>query len=208
MENTLNLKVYKQDGSEVSTISLLKDIFGIEPNESVLFDAVQVYRSNSRQGTAKTKKRSEVAGTGKKPYRQKGTGRARAGDVKSPIWVGGGTVFGPDGNQNYKIKQNKKEHLLALKSALSIVAKENIIVLDDLKINGKTKEVVELLKTFKLNDKKVILVTSELQTILASGNIPGVITREYNNLSVYDLLNTEKLVITKEDIKKIEEELQ
>lgn len=208
MENTLNLKVYKQDGSEVSTISLLKDIFGIEPNESVLFDAVQVYRSNSRQGTAKTKKRSEVTGTGKKPYRQKGTGRARAGDVKSPIWVGGGTVFGPDGNQNYKIKQNKKEHLLALKSALSIVAKENIIVLDDLKINGKTKEVVELLKTFKLNGKKVILVTSELQTILASGNIPGVITREYNNLSVYDLLNTEKLVITKEDIKKIEEELQ
>lgn len=208
MENTLNLKVYKQDGSEVSTISLLKDIFGIEPNESVLFDAVQVYRSNSRQGTAKTKKRSEVAGTGKKPYRQKGTGRARAGDVKSPIWVGGGTVFGPDGNQNYKIKQNKKEHLLALKSALSIIAKENIIVLDDLKINGKTKEVVELLKTFKLNDKKVILVTSELQAILASGNIPGVITREYNNLSVYDLLNTEKLVITKEDIKKIEEELQ
>ena len=208
MENTINLKVYKQDGSEVSTISLLKDIFGIEPNESVLFDAVQVYRSNSRQGTAKTKKRSEVAGTGKKPYRQKGTGRARAGDVKSPIWVGGGTVFGPDGNQNYKIKQNKKEHLLALKSALSIVAKENIIVLDDLKINGKTKEVVELLKTFKLNDKKVILVTSELQAILASGNIPGVITREYNNLSVYDLLNTEKLVITKEDIKKIEEELQ
>ncbi|MGP1413835.1 MAG: 50S ribosomal protein L4 [Bacillales bacterium] len=208
MENTINLKVYKQDGSEVSTISLLKDIFGIKPNESVLFDAVQVYRSNSRQGTAKTKKRSEVAGTGKKPYRQKGTGRARAGDVKSPIWVGGGTVFGPDGNQNYKIKQNKKEHLLALKSALSIIAKENIIVLDNLKINGKTKEVVELLKTFKLNDKKVILVTSELQAILASGNIPGVITREYNNLSVYDLLNTEKLVITKEDIKKIEEELQ
>ena len=112
MEN-IELKVLSQTGKEVSTITLDKEVFGVEVNEQVMFDAVMTYLANRRQATAKTKKRHEVSGGGKKPFRQKGTGRARAGSSRSPIWVGGGTVFGPDGNQNFKIKQNKKEHKLA-----------------------------------------------------------------------------------------------
>lgn len=208
MANTITLKVFKQDGSEVSTIDLAKEVFGIEANDSVMFDAVQVFRANSRQATAKTKKRHEVSGGGKKPYRQKGTGRARAGSTVSPIWVGGGTVFGPDGNQNYKIKQNKKEHNLAVRSALSLLAKKNIVVLDSLEISGKTKDVAALMGALKIADQKVILVSDVENVLQASANLATVITRSVDNLSVYDLLNTEKLVITKEDIKKLEEALK
>ena len=208
MASTISVKVYKQDGSEVSTLALAKSVFGVEVNESVMFDAVQVYRNNLRQATAKTKKRGEVSGSGKKPFRQKGTGRARAGETRSPIWVGGGTVFGPDGNQNYSTKQNKKEHKLALKSALTTLAKKNMLVLDELTVSGKTKEIVSLLKTFDLNNKKVVLVSEDDLVLQAASNVSNVATRAHNNLSVYDLLNVEELVITKELVKKIEEELK
>src|SRR5574344_2576069 len=132
MADTISLKVYKQDGSEVSTIDLKKSVCAVEPNEATMYDAVLVERSNSRQATAKTKKRHEVSGGGKKPWRQKGTGRARAGSSRSPLWVGGGKVFGPDGNQNYKVAQNKKAHALAMKTVLSQKAKKGLIVVDAL----------------------------------------------------------------------------
>lgn len=208
MANTINLKVYKQDGSEASTIAVSKDVFGFEADasSSAMYNAVLVYRSNTRQGTAKTKKRHEISGGGKKPWRQKGTGRARAGSIRSPLWVGGGTVFGPTGVQNFKIKQNKKEHLIALKSALTLLVKD-IVVLDSLKVEGKTKDIVKVLTALKLNDNKVLLVSEDDKVLQGTSNIPSVLNRSYNNVSVYDLLNTEKLVITKEDLKKLEEEL-
>ena len=129
-KKSVSVKVYDMAGNEVSKMNLNAEVFGIEAHMQAMFDAVQVEESNRRQATAKTKVRHEVSGGGKKPWRQKGTGRARAGTTRSPIWVGGGTVFGPVGNQNYKISQNKKEHRLALKSALSLNAKEGLVVVD------------------------------------------------------------------------------
>lgn len=210
MANTMKLKVFKQDGSEASTVDVSKNVFGFEADgsDSAMFNAVLVYRANLRQATAKTKKRFEVSGGGKKPFRQKGTGRARAGSTRSPIWVGGGTVFGPTGVQNFKIRQNKKEHAIAVKSALSALAKKDMVVLDSLKVEGKTKEIVKLLEALKINENKVLLVSDDDKVLQASNNLPNVLNRSYDNLSVYDLLNTEKLVIVKEDLKKVEEGLK
>lgn len=204
----MNLKVYSQDGNEVSTLSVSKEVFGVEVNEQVMFDAVMTYLANRRQATAKTKNRSEVSGGGKKPWRQKGTGRARAGSTRSPIWVGGGKIFTPTGNQNYKIKQNKKEHELALKSALSLKAKKDLIVLDKLSVNGKTKEVVAMLNAFKVADEKTLLVTSDSLVLQGSNNIENVLTRSVENISVYDLLNSSKLIMLADDVKKVEEVLK
>ena len=134
-EKTLSLKVVNLKGEEAGTIKVAASVFGLkEFNPQVVKDAVTVYQSNLRQATAKTKKRHEVHGTNKKPWRQKGTGRARAGDCKSPIWVGGGTVFGPDGMQNYKLSQNKKAHNLALRAVLSEKAEKGLIVVDSFKL--------------------------------------------------------------------------
>ena len=204
----MNLKVYSQDGNAVSSLEVSKDVFGVKPNESVMFDAVMVYQSNSRQATAKTKKRFEVSGGGRKPWRQKGTGRARAGSTRSPIWVGGGTVFGPTGVQNYKLKQNKKEHDLALRSALSLKAKKDLVVLDSLTVSGKTKDVVSLLKAFKLDNVKTLIVTSDDLVFQGASNLSNVGLRSVGNISVYDLLNFKKIVMVKEDVKKIEEDLK
>ena len=204
----MNLKVYSQDGNAVSSLEVSKEVFGIKPNESVMFDAVMVYQSNSRQATSKTKKRFEVSGGGRKPWRQKGTGRARAGSTRSPIWVGGGTVFGPTGVQNYKLKQNKKEHDLALRSALSLKAKKDLVVLDSLTVSGKTKDVVSLLKAFKLDNVKTLIVTSDDLVFQGASNLSNVGLRSVGNISVYDLLNFNKIVIVKEDVKKIEEDLK
>jgi len=199
----INLKVYSQTGSEVSTIKLDKEVFGVEVNEQVMFDAVMTYLANRRQATAKTKKRHEVSGGGKKPFRQKGTGRARAGSSRSPIWVGGGTVFGPDGNQNYTIKQNKKEHKLALKSALTTKVKD-IVVLDKLEVAGKTKDVLAVLKAFKAEEAKVMLVSEDEKVLQGAANLGNVIVVSKDNISVYDLLNNDKVVILENDIKELE----
>ncbi len=203
----MNLKVYSQNGEEVSTLKVSKDVFGVKVNEQVIFDAVMTYLSNKRQATAKTKKRFEVSGGGKKPYRQKGTGRARTGSTRSPIWVGGGTVFGPTGIQNFKVKQNKKEHELALKGALSLKAKKDMVVLNSLEVSGKTKEIVNVLKAFKLEEEKTLLVTSDEKVLQGSNNIQSLILRSVNNISVYDLMNATKVLILESDVKKIEEEL-
>lgn len=199
----INLKVYSQTGSEVSTIKLDKEVFGVEVNEQVMFDAVMTYLANRRQATAKTKKRHEVSGGGKKPFRQKGTGRARAGSSRSPIWVGGGTVFGPDGNQNYTIKQNKKEHKLALKSALTTKVKD-IVVLDKLEVAGKTKDVLAVLKAFKAEEAKIMLVSEDEKVLQGAANLGNVIVVSKDNISVYDLLNNDKVVILENDIKELE----
>lgn len=205
--SNMNLKVYSQTGEEVSTLEVSKDVFGIKVNEQVIFDAVLTYLANRRQATAKTKKRAEVSGGGRKPWRQKGTGRARAGSTRSPIWVGGGTVFGPTGVQNFKIKQNKKEHQLALKGALSLKAKKDLIVLNSLSVEGKTKEVVAVLNALKVADKKVLLITEDSKVMQASNNLSGLSFRGYDNISVYDLMNAEKVIMLEGDVKKLEEAL-
>ena len=204
----LKLKVYSQDGKEVSTVSVSKDVFGIEAHNQSMFDAVMTYQANLRQATAKTKKRFEVSGGGKKPWRQKGTGRARAGSTRSPIWVGGGTVFGPTGVQNFKIKQNKKEHKLALKSAYSQIAKTGLVVLDELKVSGKTKEMVALLKAFNLENTKTLIISSDPLVLQACHNLANVAFRVEGNVSVYDLLNFNKVITGKDTVKKIEEDLK
>lgn len=208
-KKTISAPVYNKAGEEVSKIGLKTEIWGIEPHEQVMFDAVQVYQSNLRQGTAKTKVRSEVSGGGKKPWRQKGTGRARAGSSRSPIWVGGGTAFGPDGRQNYKLSQNKGAHRLALKSALSIKTKNGLVVVDSLVMEQiKTKEFHTILKALKAETKALVVVSEFTLNVLASANNLNwvkVVTPE--NVSVYDLLNVDSLVIEKEAVKILEEAL-
>ena len=209
-EKKINVKVLNMKGEEVSKVGLSASVFGIEPHNQAMFDAVQVEQSNSRQATAKTKVRHEVSGGGKKPFRQKGTGRARAGTTRSPVWVGGGTVFGPVGNQNYKISQNKKEHALAVKSALSLKAKEGLIVVDEIKFTEKkTKNFVAMLDALQAN-KKTLVVVCELDENLVGScrnvNYARVVTKD--NLSVLDLLNADALVISLEAVKAVEEALK
>ena len=209
-EKKINVKVLNMKGEEVSKVGLSASVFGIEPHNQAMFDAVQVEQSNSRQATAKTKVRHEVSGGGKKPFRQKGTGRARAGTTRSPIWVGGGTVFGPVGNQNYKISQNKKEHALAVKSALSLKAKEGLIVVDEIKFTEKkTKNFVAMLDALQAN-RKTLVVVSELDENLVGScrnvSYARVVTKD--NLSVMDMLNADNLVISLEAVKAVEEALK
>ena len=168
------------------------------------------YLANRRQATAKTKKRHEVHGTNKKPWRQKGTGRARAGDVKSPIWVGGGIVSGPDGNQNYKRSQNKKAHKLALRTVWSEKVRKGLIVVEDTKVEKiSTKEFVKTLSAIKAEGKILIVVDgTDDNLILSARNIANVGLTEVNNVAVYDLLHFDTVVISKDNIKKIEEALK
>ena len=209
-EKKINVKVLNMKGEEVSKLGLSASVFGIEPHNQAMFDAVQVEQSNSRQATAKTKVRHEVSGGGKKPFRQKGTGRARAGTTRSPVWVGGGTVFGPVGNQNYKISQNKKEHALAVKSALSLKAKEGLIVVDEIKFTEKkTKLFVAMLDALQAN-KKTLVVVNELDENLVGScrNVAYARVVTKDNLSVLDLLNADALVISLEAVKAVEEALK
>lgn len=209
-EKKINVKVLNMKGEEVSKLGLSASVFGIEPHNQAMFDAVQVEQSNARQATAKTKVRHEVSGGGKKPFRQKGTGRARAGTTRSPVWVGGGTVFGPVGNQNYKISQNKKEHALAVKSALSLKVKEGLIVVDEIKFTEKkTKNFVAMLDALQAN-KKTLVVVNELDENLVGScrNVAYARVVTKDNLSVLDLLNADALVISLEAVKAVEEALK
>ena len=209
-EKKINVKVLNMKGEEVSKLGLSASVFGIEPHNQAMFDAVQVEQSNSRQATAKTKTRHEVSGGGKKPFRQKGTGRARAGTTRSPVWVGGGTVFGPVGTQNYKISQNKKEHALAVKSALSLKAKEGLVVVDEIKFaEKKTKNFVAMLDALQANKKTLVVVNELDENLVGSCRNVGyarVVTKD--NLSVLDLLNADALVISVEAVKAVEEALE
>ena len=209
-KKSVSVKVLNMAGEEVSKISLATAVFGIEPHQQAMFNAVQVEQANARQATAKTKVRHEVSGGGKKPWRQKGTGRARAGSSRSPVWVGGGTVFGPVGNQNFRISQNKKEHQLALRSALSLKTPKDLILVDEIKFEAKkTKAFVAMLDALKAGDK-ILLVVNEIDEFLAASarNVNYVKVVTTDNVSVYDLLNADKLVISKAAVKEVEEALK
>jgi large subunit ribosomal protein L4 len=199
--------VYNVTGAQVGEIELSDAIFGITPNAHVLHEAVVMQQASLRRGTHDTKGRSEVRGGGRKPWRQKGTGRARQGSIRSPQWVGGGTVFGPT-PRSYAYKLPKKVRRLALKSALSTkVNAQEIIVLDALSIDApKTKDVVKLLNNLKL-DKKALIVAAEQDAnlSLSARNIPGVKVVEATGINVLDILHHDALVITKDAVSKVEE---
>lgn len=205
----VSVPVYNQLGEKISTVALKGEVFGVEVNKTVMFDAVNVYRANMRQTTSKTKKRDEVSGGGKKPWRQKGTGRARAGSSRSPIWVGGGVVFGPTGDQNYKIQQNKKEHRLALKSALTLRVKDGLKIVDTLELKDtKTKAFVEILTALKVEGRiMVVLPEIEDNVALSARNLANVTVTTPNNVSVYDLLNHQAVIMSKAAVKALEEVL-
>jgi len=201
--------LYNQSGTQVGEIELADSVFGIEPNEHVLHEAVLMIRASLRQGTHKAKTRSEVSGGGRKPYAQKGTGRARQGSIRAPQWRGGGTVFGPI-PRTYSYKLNKKVRRLALKSALSQVVRENsIVVVDTLNFEKpKTKDMIQVLKNLNADKKVLIVLAEENQNVMLSArNIPGVLTVTTNSLNVVDLLNANKVVITQDAVRKIEEVL-
>ena len=209
-KKSVSVKVLNMAGEEVSKVSLNASVFAVEPHTQALFNAVQVEQANQRQGTAKTKVRHEVSGGGKKPWRQKGTGRARAGTTRSPIWVGGGTVFGPDGNQTWKLSQNKKEYTLAKKSALSLKVKEGLVVVDKIAFEGKkTKDCVKFLAAVNAQTK-VLMVVNEIDenTFASVRNLGWVKLVSSDNVSVVDLLNADYLVMSKDAIKKVEEDLK
>ena len=207
-DKKITLKVLNQAGEQVSTVSVSGYVFGQEKATQAIHDAVVVYQANMRQDTAKTKKRDEVSGGGKKPWRQKGTGRARAGSTRSPIWVGGGTVFGPTGEQNHKIKQNRKEHNLALRSAWSSMVKD-LIVVDKLEVEPKTKALVKVLKDLKAEGKVLVVLSEENENLFRAGsNIANVVLTGVDNVSVYDLLYFDKVVLDKATLKVVEENLE
>ncbi|MCD8502102.1 MAG: 50S ribosomal protein L4 [Bacillaceae bacterium] len=201
--------LYNQTGSQVGDFELSDSVFGIEPNESVLFDAVVMQQASQRQGTHATKGRSEVRGGGRKPWRQKGTGRARQGSIRSPQWVGGGVVFGPQ-PRGYAYKLPKKQRRLALKSALSSkVNAEEIRVLDALNFDApKTKEMLTVLNGLSV-EKKALVVTADYNNAVAlsARNIPGVKFVTADGVNVLDVLNYDNLIITQDAVKKVEEVL-
>ena len=201
--------LYNQSGSQVGEIELNESVFGIEPNQHVLFEAIIMQRASLRQGTHKVKNRSEVSGGGRKPWRQKGTGRARQGSIRSPQWRGGGTVFGPV-PRSYSYKLPKKVRRLAIKSALSSkVLEENILVLESLAFETpKTKDFKAVLNGLSV-DKKTLVVTADLDenVALSARNIPGVTVVTANSVNVLDVVSHDKLIMTKAAVEKVEEVL-
>ncbi|MGE5846793.1 MAG: 50S ribosomal protein L4 [Ignavibacteria bacterium] len=197
----MKLDIYKTDGSvSGEKIDLSEDIFAVEPNDHAIYLTVKSYLANQRQGTHKAKERGEVRGGGKKPWKQKGRGGARAGTIRSPLWVGGGTIFGPR-PRNYRQDLPKKVKRLARKSALSYKVKDDqLMVVEDFKFDQpKTKELVNLLKALKVDGKKVLLLTSEAdKAVYKSGrNIPKVKILEAGKASAYDILNNQVLLLQK-----------
>ena len=196
---------------EKLNIKLNKEVFEITPNNNVVRDAINVARCGLRQGTYKVKTRSEVAGGGRKPWRQKGTGRDRQGSIRAPQWRGGGIALGPV-PRDYSLKMNRKERVLALKSALSYkVSDKELIVVDEITVKEpKTKEMLKLLSDLELTDKKVLIVMSELteNVILASRNLQNVLIMEPYELNVLDIINADYLVMTSDAVKMVEEALK
>lgn len=200
--------LYNVSGNQVGDIDLKDEIFGIEVNKSVLHDAVVMQLASRRQGTSSTKSRGEVSGGGKKPWRQKGTGRARAGTSRSPLWRGGAITFGPK-PRSFKYSLPKKVRRLALKSALSSkVESGNLIVVDNIVLDQpKTKEMVNILTNLKVSRKALVVANDNDNALLSARNIPGITPMDTTGLNVYDILAHEKLVITKEAVAKVEEVL-
>ncbi len=202
-----NYSVFDKSGKKVSDIALSDAIFAITPNASAMHLCVVAYLANQRQGTQSTLTRAEVRGGGKKPWRQKGSGRARQGSIRSPQWTHGGVALGPKPRE-YGKTVNKKVRRLAMKSALSSkVAAEELIVLDSLEMNEiKTKEVVSVLKALETGKKVLIVLPEKNETVYRSArNIKGVKTTLVSTLNVYDILNCDSLVVLKDAVSKIEE---
>lgn len=204
-----NVALFKQDGSQIGEITLNEGIFGIEPNESVVFDAIIMQRASLRQGTHAVKNRSAVRGGGRKPWRQKGTGRARQGSIRSPQWRGGGIVFGPT-PRSYSYKLPKKVRRLAIKSVLSEkVAENKLVVVDALSFDApKTKEFKQVLANLSI-DKKVLIVLEEGNDFaaLSARNLPNVSVIASNNVSVLDVVSNDKVLVTQTALTQIEEVL-
>ncbi|MFC3040922.1 50S ribosomal protein L4 [Virgibacillus xinjiangensis] len=201
--------LFKQDGSQAGDVELNDSVFGIEPNTHVLHEAVVMQRASLRQGTHAVKNRAEVSGGGRKPWRQKGTGRARQGSIRSPQWVGGGTVFGPT-PRSYSYKLPKKVRRLALKSALSSkVQEENLVVLENIAIEApKTKEVVKMLDALNVDSKALIVTAEKEDTVIRSANnLQSVKVLTVEEINVLDLLTHDKLIVTKDAAEKAGEVL-
>lgn len=201
--------LYNTSGDQVGEIDLNDSVFGIPVHQSVLHDAVVAYLANRRRGTHDTKTRAEVSGGGRKPWRQKGTGRARHGSIRSPIWRGGGIVFGPH-PRDYSIRLPKKVRRLAMRSALSSkVEGGSIVVLDDLKLDQpKTKDMVSILNNLKINHKALVVIADRDDNVIKSArNIPGIKPVPASWLNVYDLLAHNTLVITRDAVSRVEEVL-
>ena len=202
-----SIDVYNVKGKKVSSVDLKEEIFGIEPNEAVVHSVLVNFLANQRQGTQSTKTRAEVRGGGKKPWRQKGTGRARQGSIRAPQWIKGGIALGPK-PRSYKYTVNKKERRLAIKSLLSSKVLENeLTVVDALAFDEiKTKQMVSALTNLKVEGKTLILLPEKNENVQKSArNIKNVKTLQVNTINVYDLLKYKNLVITLDTVKKLEE---
>lgn len=201
------IDVYNMEGKKVSDVELNDNVFGIEPNEAIVHSVLVNYLANQRQGTQSTKTRSEVSGGGRKPWRQKGTGRARQGSIRAPHWVGGGVALGPK-PRSYNYTVNKKEKRLAIKSMLSSKVLENeLVVVENLPLKEiKTKEMARILNNLKVEGKAVILLPEKDEVVQKSArNIEGVKTLQVGTINVYDLLKHKNLVVTEDTVKKLEE---
>ena len=201
------IDVYNMEGKKVSEVELNERIFGIEPNENVVHSVVTNYLANQRQGTQSTKTRAEVSGGGKKPWKQKGTGRARQGSTRAPQWIKGGIALGPK-PRSYKYTVNRKEKALAIRSVLSSkVLENNLVVVDKFELEQiKTKMVANTLTNLKVEGKTLIMLASKNENVQKSArNIEGVKTSSVNTINVYDLLKYKNLVITLDTVKQLEE---
>ena len=201
------IEVYDINGKKVKEVELKNEVFGIEPNEAVVHSVLVNFLANQRQGTQSTKTRSEVSGGGKKPWRQKGTGRARQGSIRAPQWIKGGIALGPK-PRSYKYTVNKKERQLAIKSLLSSkVLENNLVVVDSLPLKEiKTKEMVKALSNLKVEGKALIMLPEKNENVQKSArNTEGVKTTLVGTINVYDLLKYNKLVLTLDTVKKLEE---
>ena len=198
------------DGEKLKDITLNEQIWGIEPNDAVLYDAITLTRNSQRQGTHSTKTRGDVSGGGRKPWRQKGTGRARHGSTRSPIWIGGGTVFGPT-PRKYEKKMNRKERRLALKSALAYkVIDSNLIIVDNFDVEShKTKDMIKTLETLGITNENVLIVVKELteNLILATRNLANVMLLHVDEINTLDIISADKMIITVAAVNDIEEVL-
>ena len=200
-----NVKMFNMSGSEVGTIDLNDSIFAVEVNTHVMHQAVVQYLANQRQGTQSALTRAEVRGGGRKPWRQKGTGRARQGSIRSPQWTGGGVVFAPK-PRDYSFKLNKKVKRLALKSALTTKVNDGkLVVVDELTVNAKTKEMAAVLNNLNAVKALVVVEDNNNNAVVAARNIPTVKTASVNTINVYDVLKYDSLVLTKAVVEKIEE---
>lgn len=204
------MDVLNIQGKKVKDITLNESVFGIEPNDVVIYDAIRLATANARQGTHSVKNRAEVSGGGKKPWRQKGTGRARQGSTRAPHWIHGGVAFGPQTDKNYTLKMNRKERRLALKSALSYKVLDNeLIILDELKLkSAKTKEMKEILANLNI-DRNILVVVDELDDnlILAARNLENVLLLQADEINTMDIISANVLVATEAAIKSVEEAL-